>query len=204
MGNFKADTSDNDDMTPLWFKNYYKSAFDEITSFYPNEFYIQVGSSSATPHLLSLFATIINKFNNLNEISLNNYYLNPSGWTIEIDEEKNIFLDALRSAKSIRKFTVFGNDFVTFCRYLNDGILFPNLERLAYSTWGERDFLDPLLKMMTERRKICPQLLEVELTGFPDIPPEVIEPAERLGLRLIKKPRVLPPNPEPQFGGTHK
>ncbi|GJJ05974.1 hypothetical protein Clacol_000161 [Clathrus columnatus] len=188
-GKFKVDTSDDDDMTPLKIKNGFKSAFDEITSSYPNEFYIRVANSSATPRSLSLFATIVKKFNNLNEISLNYNQLNPPEWTPQTDQEEIFFLDAVRSATKVRHLTIYGNDFVTFCEYLNDGTLFPNLESLTYSTEKKQDFLDPLLKLMTERSKICPQSLKVELTGFFTVPPEALEPAERLGLWVTQTPQ---------------
>ncbi|GJJ05980.1 hypothetical protein Clacol_000167 [Clathrus columnatus] len=191
MGKFKTGTLDDGDTTPLMIKNDRRSptGFDEISTSYPNEFYIQVDLYSAVPRLLLLFATIVKKANNLNEIILN--YLNPSEWPNQTDEEKNLLLDALRSAKTVRTLTVSGNEFVTFCGYLQDGTLCPNLERLAYSIQDpeEQDFLDPLLELVTERRKICPQPLEVELTGFSAVPSEALEPAEKLGLRLIQKPR---------------
>ncbi|GJJ05978.1 hypothetical protein Clacol_000165 [Clathrus columnatus] len=178
MGKIKVDTL-NEDMTPLLIKKYRK-AFDEIPSSYPNEFYIEVGFTPAAPRLLSLFAAIVQKSNNLDKIILND--LNPSQWTSQNDEEKRLFLDALRSAKTVRNLTVSGNEFVTFCEYLNDGTLCPNLERLAYSTHKEQDFGDPLLKLMMERSKMCPQPLEVELTGFSTAPPEALELDETLDL----------------------
>ncbi|GJJ05966.1 hypothetical protein Clacol_000153 [Clathrus columnatus] len=79
MGKFKEDTSD-DDTTPFMVKNYHKwTAFNEITSSYPNEFYIQVDSSSVVSRSFTLFAAIVKKSSNLDEITLNYHYLNPSG-----------------------------------------------------------------------------------------------------------------------------
>ncbi|GJJ05975.1 hypothetical protein Clacol_000162 [Clathrus columnatus] len=164
MGKFKEDTSDDDDMIPFKIKDKYKWAFDVISSSYPNEFYMQVDFSPAAPHLHSLFATIVKKSNNLDEIIFE--YFNPSEWITRTDEDINFFLDGFRSAKKVRNLTVSGNDFVTFCGFLNDGTLCPDLERLAFSTQKKQDFLDPLLELMTERSKTCLQPLEVELTGF--------------------------------------
>ncbi|GJJ05969.1 hypothetical protein Clacol_000156 [Clathrus columnatus] len=183
----KVDTLDDDDMTPFSTKIDHRWAFNELTSSYPNEFYIQT-DLPAISHLLSLFPVIVKESNNLDKIILK--FLNLSERTSENNEEISFFLDGLRSAKNLRNLTVVGNDFVTFCEYLNDGRLCPNLERLAYSYYDqdseEPDFLHPLLNLMVERSRICPQLLEVELTGFRTVPHGAPGPAERLGLRLIQ------------------
>ncbi|GJJ05979.1 hypothetical protein Clacol_000166 [Clathrus columnatus] len=194
MGRFKADTPEDDDIIPLMTGYSRKSAFDELISSYPNEFYVQIGLCAASG-LLSLFAMIAKKSNGLKEI-----IFNAPEWADRNDLEKNIFLDALRSAKTICTLKVSGNDLVTFCGYLHDGTLCPNLERLSYSTQKEQDFLDPLLKLMTERNKTCPRPLEVELKGFSAIPPEALEPAGRLGLRLIQRPGDVSPNPSESLG----
>ncbi|GJJ06021.1 hypothetical protein Clacol_000208 [Clathrus columnatus] len=164
--------------------------FDETS--YPNQFYFSFYDTveedeSPEP---SFFACLA-RATNIKEIIL-------KAFVPEDDyPDTGSFFMALTGAMTVRKFTVLrGKDFQSLCGFIGNPTVCPNLERLAYSSFGEDStwgHLHLCLKILLERRYAadCFKPLEIDIQGFQRLPPKALQRIENMGGRLIQKPNKI-------------